>query len=76
MTPLGELDLYLIGEGRHEKLWEALGAHVNRDSSGKLLGTSFTVWAPNAQDVSLVCDINFWDRSSHKMKSLGNSGIW
>jgi 1,4-alpha-glucan branching enzyme len=76
MTHLGELDLYLIGEGRHEKLWKALGAHVNRDSSGKLLGTSFAVWAPNAQDVSLICDINFWDQNSHKMTSLGNSGVW
>jgi 1,4-alpha-glucan branching enzyme len=76
MPPLGELDLYLIGEGRHEKLWEALGAHVKRELSGKLLGTSFAVWAPNAQGVSLVCDTNFWDRNSHKMKSLGNSGIW
>lgn len=76
MTSLGELDLYLIGEGRHEKLWEALGAHVKRDTSGKLLGTAFAVWAPNAQNVSLVCDSNFWDKSSHKMSSLGSSGIW
>lgn len=76
MTALGELDLYLIGEGRHEKLWEALGAHVKRDDSGNLLGTFFAVWAPNAQDVSLVCDSNFWDKSTHKMSSVGNSGIW
>ncbi len=76
MTSLGDLDLYLIGEGRHEKLWEVLGAHVNRDSSGALLGTTFAVWAPNAQGVSLVCDSNFWDKNTHKMSSLGNSGIW
>jgi 1,4-alpha-glucan branching enzyme len=76
MTNLGDLDLFLIGDGRHEKLWDVLGSHINRDASGKLLGTSFAVWAPNAQDVSLVCDINFWDKNSHKMTSLGNSGIW
>ncbi len=76
MTSLGELDLYLIGEGRHERLWEVLGAHVKRDDSGKLLGTSFAVWAPNAQGVSLVCDSNFWDKNTHKMSSAGNSGIW
>lgn len=76
MTSLGELDLYLIGEGRHEKLWDVLGSHIKRDSSGKLLGTSFAVWAPNAQDVSLVCDSNFWDKNTHKMSSIGNSGIW
>ena len=76
MTSLGELDLYLIGEGRHEKLWEALGAHVVRADSGSLIGTSFAVWAPNAQGVSLVADINFWDKNSDKMSALGNSGVW
>lgn len=76
MTSLGELDLYLIGEGRHERLWEVLGAHVMRDESGTLLGTSFAVWAPNAQAVSLISDANFWDRNSHKMSPIGNSGIW
>ena len=76
MTSVGELDLYLIGEGRHEKLWEVLGSHIKRDTSGKLLGTSFAVWAPNAQQVSLVCDSNFWDKNTHKMSSVGNSGIW
>ena len=76
MTSLGELDLYLIGEGRHEKLWDALGAHVLREDSGTLIGTSFAVWAPNAQGVSLVADINSWDKNSNKMSSLGNSGVW
>lgn len=76
MTPLGELDLYLIGEGRHEKLWDALGAHVVREASGELVGTSFAVWAPNAQGVSLVGDMNFWDKQTHKMSSIGSSGVW
>ncbi len=47
-STLGELDFYLINEGRHEKLWEALGAHVLRDNDGNLEGTAFSVWAPNA----------------------------
>ena len=75
-STLGELDLYLIGKGCHEKLWEVLGAHIKRAKSGKLLGTIFTLWAPNAQAVSLICDANFWDRNSHKMKRVGRSGIW
>ena len=75
-STLGELDLYLIGEGRHEKLWEVLGAHIQRDSSGELLGTTFALWAPNAAHVSLVCDANFWDRNTHKMVRIGSSGIW
>ena len=58
-STLGELDFHLINEGRHEKLWEALGAHILRDNEGALLGTAFSVWAPNAQAVSLISDNNF-----------------
>jgi 1,4-alpha-glucan branching enzyme len=75
-SSLGELDLYLIAEGRHEQLWKALGAQVKRDASGALLGTAFSVWAPNAQAVSLIGDHNFWDRNSHQMHRIGSSGIW
>jgi 1,4-alpha-glucan branching enzyme len=70
------LDLYLIAEGRHEQLWKTLGAQVKRDESGALLGTAFSVWAPNAQAVSLIGDHNFWDRNSHQMHRIGSSGIW
>jgi 1,4-alpha-glucan branching enzyme len=75
-SSLGELDLHLIAEGRHEQLWKALGAQVKRDESGALLGTAFSVWAPNAQAVSLIGDHNFWDRNSHQMHRIGSSGIW
>ena len=75
-SSLGELDLYLIAEGRHEQLWKALGAQVKRDGSGALLGTAFSVWAPNAQAVSLIGDHNYWDRISHQMHRIGSSGIW
>jgi 1,4-alpha-glucan branching enzyme len=75
-SSLGELDLYLIGEGRHEQLWKALGAQVKRDGSGALLGTAFSVWAPNARSVSLIGDHNYWDRATHQMYRVGTSGIW
>jgi 1,4-alpha-glucan branching enzyme len=75
-SSLGELDLYLIAEGRHEQLWKALGAQVKRDETGALLGTAFSVWAPNAQGVSLIGDHNYWDRNSHQMHRIGSSGIW
>jgi 1,4-alpha-glucan branching enzyme len=75
-SSLGELDLYLIAEGRHEQLWKALGAQVQRDETGALLGTAFSVWAPNAQAVSLIGDHNYWDRNSHQMHRIGSSGIW
>ena len=68
--------MYLITEGRHEKLWEVLGAHVQRDASGELIGTSFAVWAPNAKNVSLICDSNFWDKKTNPMIPLGSNGLW
>ena len=75
-STLGELDLHLITEGRHEKLWQVLGAQVKRNTAGELIGTAFSVWAPNARNVSLICDLNFWDRKSHPMIPLGPSGVW
>jgi 1,4-alpha-glucan branching enzyme len=71
---LGELDTYLAGEGRHEQLYEKLGAHV-REHQG-VLGTAFAVWAPAAHAVSVVGDFNSWDGRLHPMRSLGPSGIW
>ena len=76
LSTLGELDLHLISEGRHERLWEVLGAKVRRSSDGELLGTAFSVWAPNARNVSLIGDHNYWDKATHPMIPLGSSGIW
>ncbi|MFD9126668.1 1,4-alpha-glucan branching enzyme [Kitasatospora sp. NPDC059571] len=71
---LGELDLHLISEGRHEQLWRVLGSHL-RELDG-VAGASFAVWAPNAVGVRLVGDFNHWDGTGHPMRSLGSSGIW
>ena len=75
-SSLGEIDLHLFNEGRHEKLWDALGAHVRRDTKGNLIGTAFSVWAPNASAVSLIHDNNYWDKATNPMVKIGNSGIW
>ena len=74
LPTLGELDLHLVMEGRHEQLYEKLGAHV-RELDG-VTGTAFAVWAPNARSVSVVGDFNSWDGRLHPMRSLGASGIW
>ncbi|GAA3750828.1 1,4-alpha-glucan branching enzyme [Spinactinospora alkalitolerans] len=78
LPSIGELDLHLIGEGRHEELWRALGAHTRRYASvmGEVTGTSFTVWAPNARGVRVVGDFNHWNGVAHPMRSLGSSGVW
>jgi 1,4-alpha-glucan branching enzyme len=79
LPTLGEFDLHLIGEGRHEELWRVLGAHVRdlgEDGLGKITGTSFAVWAPNARGVRVIGDFNHWDGQGHPMRSLGGAGVW
>ncbi len=76
LPTLGELDLHLIGEGRHERLWEVLGARVVRTPAGEAVGTAFAVWAPNARAVRVVGEHNGWDGRGHAMRSLGSSGVW
>ena len=71
---LGDLDLHLLGEGRHRRLWRALGAHVRTHQS--VAGTSFAVWAPAARSVRVVGDFNSWDGRLHPMRALGSSGVW
>ncbi|MGQ0464025.1 MAG: 1,4-alpha-glucan branching protein GlgB [Sporichthyaceae bacterium] len=78
LPTLGEVDRHLIAEGRHEQLWDVLGAHPRRydTPSGVIVGTSFAVWAPNARGVRLVGDFNHWDGSAYPMRSLGSTGVW
>ena len=74
LPTIGELDVHLLGEGRHEELWERLGAHVTEVDG--VTGTAFAVWAPSARAVSVVGDFNYWDGRIHPMRTLGSSGIW
>jgi 1,4-alpha-glucan branching enzyme len=78
LPTLGDIDLHLIGEGRHEQLWDALGAHVRTVDSahGSVTGVAFSVWAPTAQGVRVIGDFNFWDGGGSPMRSLGSTGIW
>ncbi|MGI5242885.1 1,4-alpha-glucan branching protein GlgB [Dactylosporangium sp. CA-139066] len=71
LPTVGELDLHLIQEGRHERLWTVLGAQV-RDG-----GVAFAVWAPNARGVRVVGDFTGWGiHDGWPMRSLGGSGVW
>ena len=78
LPTLGEVDLHLIGEGRHEELWTVLGAHPRTydTAQGPVNGTSFAVWAPNARGVRVSGDFNSWDSTAHPMRTLGSSGVW
>ena len=66
---LPDLDLHLLGEGTHRRLWEALGAVQLDDGSVR-----FAVWAPNARGVDVVGDFNAW--TSQPMVPQGSSGVW
>jgi 1,4-alpha-glucan branching enzyme len=78
LPSLGEMDLHLIAEGRHERLWEALGAHPRSHGSshGPVTGTTFAVWAPNASGVRVCGDFDGWTGEASPMRSLGSSGVW
>ncbi|MBI5161762.1 MAG: 1,4-alpha-glucan branching protein GlgB [Micrococcales bacterium] len=71
---VGDIDLYLFGEGRSENLWHWLGAHHRPHED--VDGTAFSVWAPNAQGVRIVGDFNSWTGVAHAMRALGDSGVW
>jgi 1,4-alpha-glucan branching enzyme len=78
LPTVGELDQHLIGEGRHERLWEVLGAHVREYDTpdGVVKGVSFAVWAPTARGVRVIGDFNSWDGRATALRSLGSSGVW
>jgi len=74
LPTIGELDMHLVGEGRHEQLYARLGAHPGVVDGVE--GVAFATWAPNAASVSVVGEFNGWDGRLHPMRSLGASGIW
>ena len=74
MSLLTEHDLYLFNEGTHIQLYERLGAHP-RTVNGTA-GTNFAVWAPDAQKVYVMGTFNAWNKTSHPLHPVGQSGIW
>jgi len=71
---LGDLDLYLLGQGSHRDIFRKLGAHPV--SMQGVDGTAFAVWAPNASRVSVVGSFNDWDGNRNTMRVHPGSGIW
>ncbi|NEP59593.1 MAG: 1,4-alpha-glucan branching enzyme [Symploca sp. SIO2G7] len=70
LTPF---DLHLFAEGNHHRIYEKLGAHPTQIDGVK--GVYFAIWAPNARNVSVLGDFNYWDGRKHQMRK-GDSGIW
>ena len=70
---LTDYDQYLFGEGTHHRIYEKLGAHLTTIDG--VAGTYFAVWAPNARNISVLGDFNYWDGRKHQMRK-GPTGIW
>ena len=70
---LTEFDKHLFNEGTHERAYEKFGAHLI--SVDDRPGVAFSVWAPNAKQVSIIGDFNDWDGEAHPMHS-SDAGIW
>jgi 1,4-alpha-glucan branching enzyme len=71
---LGDLDVYLLAEGKHRDLAQCLGAHQMVVDG--VPGVRFAVWAPNARRVSVVGDFNTWDGRRHQMRLRHEAGVW
>jgi len=71
---LGDLDLYLMGQGSHRDIFRKLGAHPTR--SLRVSGTFFALWAPNASRVSVIGEFNDWDGRRHVMRLHPGNGLW
>ena len=74
ITLLSDQDFYLFNEGRHYRAYDKIGAHVVKVAGEQ--GVCFSVWAPNAREVSVMGNFNDWNPSSHYLHSRGSSGIW
>ena len=71
---LSAQDLYLFNEGRHYRIYNKLGAHPA--SAGDESGVAFSVWAPNAQEVSVIGSFNDWSPGTNPLRPRESSGIW
>ncbi len=70
-----DFDIALFKSGKHYKLYEKFGSHVLENQG--VLGTYFSVWAPNAKYVSVTGNFNGWDKASHPLfVRWDESGIW
>ena len=74
VSSVGEVDLYLWGQGRHEQLWQVFGAHFRPHED--VIGTSFSVWAPHAKAARVLGDFNGWYGLGHAMRRLDDNGVW
>ncbi|MEJ7560320.1 MAG: 1,4-alpha-glucan branching protein GlgB [Pedobacter sp.] len=74
-TLFTEFDIALFKAGKHYQLYNKLGSHVVEHLGTR--GVYFAVWAPNAQNVSVVGNFNGWNEQASPMHvRWDESGIW
>src|SRR5690348_1634635 len=73
---LSNEDLYLFNTGQLFRSYQTFGAHPVTFDGQK--GVRFAVWAPNAREVSVVCDCNGWgrDNAGYSLERIGTTGVW
>lgn len=72
---LTEQDVYLLREGNQFNLASKLGAHIMTVEGVE--GTLFSVWAPNAEAVSVIGNFNHWSAGTHPLAvRWDGSGVW
>ena len=72
---LSDFDVQLFRAGRHYKLYEKFGSQEIRVHG--VQGVYFAVWAPNAQQVSVIGNFNGWNPHAHQLHvRWDSSGIW
>ena len=79
LPTLGEIDLHLIGEGRHERLWDVLGAHVRTYDTPRGPGHRHALRGLGAQRPRACgspATSTAGRRWAHPMRSLGSTGVW
>ena len=74
LSQLTEYDTFLFHQGTNCRAYEMLGAHLTEENGEK--GVRFTVWAPNAKEVSVVGEFNHWDTRVNKMSRIDDGEIW
>ncbi|UJS28743.1 1,4-alpha-glucan branching protein GlgB [Macrococcoides canis] len=67
-----DLDRFLFHQGTHYASQQFMGAHFNKDKGE----TTFTVWAPNARNVSIALDANDWTGSGYELEKVPDSGLY
>ncbi len=70
---LTDYDLHLHAEGTNFESYRMLGAHLAEVEGVR--GVRFSVWAPNAEVITVAGDFNDWDTRRHPMR-LRNGGVW